>query len=273
MDTSPLISVEDLRQGHADLTILDVRYRLGGPPGREEFTAGHIPGASYVDLDTALASHPSDPVDERGRHPLPEPADFIAAMQAVGVGLERPVVVYDDWGGRAAARAWWLLRHYGHRPVRVLDGGWPAWLAAGGEVETGDVVPERGDFHGSPGSMRLVGADALERVAVVVDARAPERFRGEAEPVDPVAGHVPGAVNVDTARNLDNHGHFRGAAELRELYAGVGATEGADVAAYCGSGVTATHDILAMEVAGIHAALFAPSWSGWVADPDRPVER
>ncbi|WP_246210020.1 sulfurtransferase [Nocardioides piscis] len=118
-----------------------------------------------------------------------------------------------------------------------------------------------------------MGADALERVAVVVDARAPERFRGEAEPVDPVAGHVPGAVNVDTARNLDNHGHFRGAAELRELYAGVGATEGADVAAYCGSGVTATHDILAMEVAGIHSALFASSWSGWVADPEHPVER
>ncbi|WP_246210019.1 sulfurtransferase [Nocardioides piscis] len=131
MDTSPLITVEDLRQDHADLTILDVRYRLGGPPGREEFTTGHVPGASYVDLDTALASSPGDPVDERGRHPLPEPADFIAAMQAVGVGLERPVVVYDDWGGRAAARAWWLLRHYGHRSVRVLDGGWPAWLAAG----------------------------------------------------------------------------------------------------------------------------------------------
>lgn len=273
MDTSPLIGVEELRHHRDGVTILDVRYRLDGPPGRGEFAAGHIPRAAYVDLDTALSSAPGDPVDERGRHPLPEPADFIAAMQEVGVGLQRPVAVYDDWGGRAAARAWWLLRHYGHPSVRLLDGGWAAWVAAGGEMETGQTAPEAGDFHGSPGSMPLVRADDVARVGVLVDARVPERFRGETEPVDPVAGRIPGAVNVDTIRNLDNHGHFRGAAELRELYAGVGATEGADVAAYCGSGVTATHDILAMEVAGVRAALYAPSWSGWVAEPDRPVER
>lgn len=273
MTDSVLISADELRAGLAATIVLDVRYRLGGPPGREEYAAGHVPGAAYVDLDTELADPPADPVDDRGRHPLPSGGRFAAAMQRAGVGLETPVVVYDDWQGRAAARAWWLLRHHGHRDVRVLDGGWSAWVAAGGEVETGERAPGRGDFHGSPGSMPVVTAEELAEVPVVVDARAPERYRGESEPVDPVAGHVPGAVNVDTGRNLDNHGRFRDAAELRAVYASVGATPGTRVAAYCGSGVTATHDVLAMEVAGVRAALFAPSWSGWVADPDREVER
>jgi thiosulfate/3-mercaptopyruvate sulfurtransferase len=273
MTDTPLISADDLREGLAGVTVLDVRYRLLGPPGAPEFAAGHVPGAVYVDLDTELSDPPSDPVDDRGRHPLPSSERFIAAMQRAGVGLEASVVVYDDWQGRAAARAWWLLRHHGHRDVRVLDGGWAAWVAAGGEVETGAHDPAPGDFHGSPGSMPVVDAERLLDVPVVVDARAPERFRGETEPVDPVAGRVPGAVNVDTGRNLDNHGHFRDAAELRALYAAVGATPGVEVAAYCGSGVTATHDILAMEVAGVRAALYGPSWSGWVSDPQRPVER
>ncbi|WP_234411107.1 sulfurtransferase [Nocardioides terrigena] len=273
MTDTPLISADELREGLDGVTVLDVRYRLLGPPGAPEFTAGHVPGAAYVDLDTDLSDPPSDPVDDRGRHPLPSSERFIAAMQRAGVGLEASVVVYDDWQGRAAARAWWLLRHHGHRDVRVLDGGWAAWVAAGGEVETGRVEPAPGDFHGSPGSMPVVAADRLLDVPVVVDARAPERYRGEVEPIDPVAGRVPGAVNVDTGRNLDNHGHFRDAAELRALYAEVGATPDVEVATYCGSGVTATHDILAMEVAGVRAALYGPSWSGWVADPGRPVER
>lgn len=273
MNDSPLISADELRQDLAGVTVLDVRYRLLGPPGAPEFAAGHVPGAAYVDLDTELSDPPSDPVDDRGRHPLPSSERFIAAMQRAGVGLEGPVVVYDDWQGRAAARAWWLLRHHGHRDVRVLDGGWAAWVAAGGEVETGAHDPTPGDFHGSPGSMPVVTADRLLDVPVVIDARAPERYRGEVEPIDPVAGRVPGAVNVDTVRNLDNHGHFRDAAELRALYAEAGATGETEVAAYCGSGVTATHDILAMELAGVRAALYGPSWSGWVADPDRPVER
>ncbi len=273
MTASPLISADELRDALAGVTVLDVRYRLGGPPGLEAHASGHVPGAAYVDLETELSDPPSDPVDDRGRHPLPSSERFIDAMQGAGVGLDASVVVYDDWQGRAAARAWWLLRHHGHHDVRVLDGGLTAWVAAGGEVEAGEVRPERGDFHGSPGSMPLVSADDLAGVAVVVDARAEERYRGDVEPVDPVAGRVPGAVNVDTGRNLDNHGHFRAAGELRALYAGVGATAGSQVAAYCGSGVTATHDILALELAGVRAALFAPSWSGWVADPDRPVER
>jgi thiosulfate/3-mercaptopyruvate sulfurtransferase len=146
-------------------------------------------------------------------------------------------------------------------------------VGAGGAVDTAGPTTRRGDFAGTPGSMPVVDADGLLAVPVVVDARAPERYRGEVEPLDPVAGHVPGAVNVETGRNLDGHGCFRSGEELRDLYAGVGAAAGAGVAAYCGSGVTATHDILAMEIAGIHAALFAPSWSGWVADPTREVER
>ena len=254
------------------MVVLDVRYRLGGPPGAAEFVAGHVPGAAYVDLDTDLADPPSDPVDVRGRHPLPSSDRFIDAMQRAGVGLDTPVVVYDDWQGRAAARAWWLLRHHGHQDVRVLDGGWTAWVAAGGEAETGETDPERGDFHGRAGAMPVVAVDDVLDVPVLVYARAPERYRGETEPVDPVAGHVPGALNVDTARNLDNHGHFRDASELGEVYAEVGAVPGADVGVYCGSGVTATHDVLALELAGVRAALFAPSWSGWVADPDHPVE-
>jgi thiosulfate/3-mercaptopyruvate sulfurtransferase len=275
MTDSPLISADALRAELGDVgtgvVVLDVRYRLGGPPGRDDHRAGHVPGAAYVDLETDLSDPPADPVDERGRHPLPATERFVAAMQRAGVGLEGPVVVYDDWQGRAAGRAWWLLRHHGHRDVRVLDGGWAAWLAAGGDVETGSHDPDPGDFHGSPGSLPVVAADDLLGVPVVIDARAPERFRGESEPVDPVAGHVPGAVNVDTGRNLDNHGHFRAAAELRAVYGDVGATEGATVAVYCGSGVTAAHDVLALELIGVHAALYAASWSGWVADPERPV--
>ena len=270
---SPLISIAELSSALEAVTVLDVRHRLGGPPGPGEYAAGHIPGAAYVDLDTDLAAVPGEPVDHRGRHPLPAPDVFVTAMQRAGVGKAVPVVVYDDWQGRAACRAWWLLRHYGHHDVRVLDGGWGAWVEIGAELETGERTPPRGDFDGTPGSMPVVDADDLLAVPVVVDARAPERYRGELEPLDPVAGHVPGAVNVETARNLDEHGCFRSSDELRALYGDVGATPDTSVAAYCGSGVTATHAILAMEVAGIRAALFAPSWSGWVADPARQVER
>jgi thiosulfate/3-mercaptopyruvate sulfurtransferase len=266
--TGPLLSVPELQSFDQPVTLLDVRYRMGGPPGAPEFAAGHIPGAAYVDLDTDLAGQPGD----GGRHPLPVPEVFLEAMQRAGVGLEGPVVVYDDWSGHAAARAWWLLRHYGHHDVRVLDGGWSAWVAAGGAVETGETAPQRGDFHGRPGAMRVVDAEHVPAVDVLIDGRAPERYRGETEPVDPVAGRIPGAVNVPTSRNLDNHGHFRDPHELREVYAAVGAIPGADVAAYCGSGVTAAHDVLALAVIGVDAALYPGSWSGWITDPARPVE-
>jgi thiosulfate/3-mercaptopyruvate sulfurtransferase len=182
-------------------------------------------------------------------------------------------VVYDDWAGRAAARCWWLLRFHGHPDVRVLDGGWSAWTVAGQPVETGDgpaVGP--GDFVVLPGSVPVVDVDDVRLVQVLVDGRAPERYRGETEPIDPVAGHIPRAVNVPTSRNLTDDGRFRSADELRAVYAEVGAVPGESVAAYCGSGVTAAHDVLAMEIAGIDAALYPGSWSEWVADPARPVE-
>ena len=266
--TSPLISVDDLRRVLGDVTVLDVRYRTGGPTGREEFLAGHVPGAGYVDLDADLAGPPG----ERGRHPLPEVAVFEAAMRRAGVREDRPVVVYDDWEARAAARAWWLLRFHGHADVRVLDGGWRAWREAGGEVATGEpVAPEPGDFAAQPGGMPVVEVDSVLDVAVLVDARAPERYRGEVEPIDPVAGHVPGAVNVPTTDNVGPDGRFRSPETLRATYAAVGATADAEVAAYCGSGVTAAHDVLAMELAGVTAALYPGSWSEWVADPTRPV--
>jgi thiosulfate/3-mercaptopyruvate sulfurtransferase len=269
--TGPLISAPDLVGRLDRVTMLDVRYRLGAPTGYDEFLEGHIPGAAYVDLETALA----DPPGRGGRHPLPDEARFESAMRSAGVSMDRPVVVYDDWEGRAAARAWWLLRFHGHPDVQLLDGGLRAWSGQGGEIETGESRPRcEGDFtvrveKGLP----VVDAESVLEVAVLVDARAPERYRGEVEPIDPVAGHIPGAVNVPTEANVDGDGRFRPADDLRETYANVGATGGDDVAAYCGSGVTAAHDVLAMEVAGIRAALYPGSWSEWITDPDRPVER
>lgn len=265
--TSPLIDTRELRDRLGTVTVLDVRYRMGGPSGPAEHEDGHVPTAAYVDLDTALAA----PAGAGGRHPLPDPEVFLAAMRAAGVRGDRPVVVVDDWAGHAAARAWWLLRHHGHPDVRVLDGGLAAWVADGGALETGPVVPEAGDLDGEPGGMPVVGADGVLDVGVLVDARAEERYRGEVEPVDPVAGHVPGAVNLPTSRNLTPEGRFRPVEELRELYAGVGAVPGADVAAYCGSGVTACLDVLALELVGVRAALYPGSWSEWSSDPGRPV--
>lgn len=269
MGDSPLIGPDELAATLPDVRVLDVRYRLGGPPGLEEFAAGHVPGAAYVDLDADLA----DPPGSCGRHPLPDPARFEEAMRRAGVRSGVTVVVYDDWEGRAAARAWWLLRHHGHRDVRVLDGGWTAWREAGLPVEAGPAEVPVGDFTVADRPvMPVVDADDVLATEVIVDARAPERYRGETEPVDPVAGHVPGAVNVPTTANLDGRGRFLPPADLRAVYARVGADTAPRVAAYCGSGVTAAHDVLAMEVAGITAALYPGSWSGWVADPTRPVE-
>lgn len=266
---SPLISVPELASSLGAVTVLDVRYAMGGPSGPEVFAAGHVPGSSYVDLDVDLAAAPG----EGGRHPLPDPERFAAAMRRVGVRGERPVVVLDDWQGRAAARAWWLLRHHGHPHVRVLDGGWTAWVAEGGSVETGTPpAPAPGTFTVSSSQAPAVEADAVPDVAVLIDARAPERYRGEVEPVDAVAGHIPGAVNVPTTDNVDASGRFRGVEDLRATYAAVGAVPGADVAVYCGSGVTAAHDLLALELIGVRAALYPGSWSGWITDPSRPVE-
>ncbi|MCW2712647.1 MAG: rhodanese-like protein [Marmoricola sp.] len=265
----PLIDPDDLAVlvASGGCTVLDVRYRMGGPPGAAEYARGHVPGAAYVDLDTALASAPGP----GGRHPLPDPAVFEDAMRAGGVRNDLPVVVYDDWAGRAAARCWWLLRWAGHEDVRVLDGGWSAWVEAGHEQSDVQKSPQVGDFAARPGLLHVLAVDDVLGVVergVLIDARDAERFRGEVEPVDPVAGHVPGAVNVPTGANLTGDGRFRSAGDLRRVYA---AAEGREAAVYCGSGVTAAHDILAMAVAGIDATLYPGSWSEWVTDPTRPV--
>ena len=273
---APLIStagLRDLLAGGAPVTVLDVRYRTGdGPSGPGEHSLSHVPGAVYVDLDTELAAAPG----AGGRHPLPPPEVFEAAMRRAGVRQDRAVVVYDDWTGLAAGRAWWLLRYHGHHDVRLLDGGWTAWVRDGGEVERGlDLDGEPGDFTARPGQLPVVEADRVLDVPVLVDARAPERYRGETEPIDPVAGHIPGALNVPTSVNLQVDGRFRSPEQIRALYEAAGVpTDGSqEVAVYCGSGVTAVHDIVALESIGVRAALYPGSWSEWVADPDRPVER
>jgi len=257
-----------------DTVVLDTRLTTTGPPGPEQYAAGHVPGAAYVDLDDDLAARPG----AGGRHPLPEPDRFVAAMQRAGVRRGSTVVVYDAGPATAAARLWWLLRHYGHDDVLVLDGGLAAWRAAGRPVSTETTVHPRGDWTGSPGHLPTVDdaeAAALHAHGLLVDVRAPERFRGDSEPLDPVAGHVPGAVNVPLTEVTDDLGRFLPAPALRahfeDLLDRAGMTSGAPVAAYCGSGVTACQTILALRLAGIGAALYPGSWSGWITDPARPV--
>ncbi|MER6843686.1 sulfurtransferase [Streptomyces platensis] len=251
--------------------LLDVRYQLGGPPGRPEYAAGHVPGAVYVDLDSELASPPGP----AGRHPLPDLDAFAEAMRAAGVSADRPVVVYDGGQGWAAARAWWLLRWTGHPEVRVLDGGLAAWQASGGALSTEQPAPPAGDFTPLPGALPLLTADDAAGVArrgILLDARAAERYRGEVEPIDRVAGHIPGAVSAPTTENVvEGDTVFRDAADLAKRFAALGVTADAEVGVYCGSGVSAAHQVLALAVAGIPAALYVGSWSEWSADSSRPI--
>jgi thiosulfate/3-mercaptopyruvate sulfurtransferase len=272
---SPLITASELQAALSDVVVLDVRWTLGAADPRGDHEAAHIPGSRYVDLATEL-SGPPDPA--AGRHPLPDPHVFAATATAWGVGPATVVVAYDDNGGMSAARLWWLLRWIGHDDVRVLDGGLGAWRAAGGDVGSGadaQAVASPVALVARPGSMRTVTAgDIVAGLGgVLIDARAAERYRGDVEPIDPVAGHIPGAVNVPTAGNLRDDGRFLEPADLRERFDAAGVTAGAPVVTYCGSGVTAAHELLALEVAGLggNLAMYAPSWSGWVSDPDRPV--
>lgn len=253
-------------------TLLDVRWRLAGPPGRDDYVAGHLPGAVFVDLDAELCGRPG----AAGRHPLPDPAALQAALRRAGVRTGHPVVVYDGGDGMAAARAWWTLRWAGHRPVRVLHGGWPAWVAAGLPVDTGAVTPSPGDLTVRPGGLPVLDAASAAALAaadggVLLDVRAAPRYRGETEPIDPVAGHVPGAANLPASEYVTD-GRFPAADRLRERFAAAGVRPDGPVGAYCGSGVTAAQAVLALHLAGRpDAALYVGSWSEWVADPARPV--
>jgi thiosulfate/3-mercaptopyruvate sulfurtransferase len=274
----PLIDAESLsRELAADPppVLLDVRWRLGGPPGIDSYHQGHLPGAVFVDLDTELAGPPG----AGGRHPLPQPAAFEAVMRRAGLRPGREVVVYDDGDSTVAARAWWTLRYFGHDRVRILDGGIRAWTVAGLPVTTASTaaVPAGGpeqDFTARPGQLAVLDEEAaagLARTGLLLDARAAARYRGESEPVDPVGGHIPGAICAPASENVGTDGRLRGPAQLRERFAALGVRPGQPVGAYCGSGVTAAQEVLALELAGIPAALYIGSWSAWVTDPARPV--
>jgi thiosulfate/3-mercaptopyruvate sulfurtransferase len=283
----PLVSAVQLAAelaGPAAPTLLDCRWTLAGGADRAGYEQGHLPGAVFVDLDRDLSAPPgrggpgdrrggppvdrgSPPEHRGGRHPLPDPAAFQAAMRRAGVRGDRPVVAYDQGEPGGAARAWWLLGWFGHPEVRVLDGGLPAWVEAGLPLATGDPDPGPGDFTARPGGRRLLdaaGAADLAATGVLLDARAAARYEGLEEPVDPVAGHIPGARNAPLPDLLHGQALHRRLADL-----GVG--EDVPVGAYCGSGVVAAHLVLALEAAGVPAVLYAGSWSDWITDPSRPV--
>jgi thiosulfate/3-mercaptopyruvate sulfurtransferase len=279
-DDSPraLISVEELAaalDSGAGLVLLDVRWQLAGPSQYPLYRAGHLPGAYWCDLGTDL----SDPAGIRGRHPLPDPDRLEARLRSWGIDPQSDVVVYDQATSMAAARAWWVLRWAGVEHVRVLDGGFEAWTGGGHPIDTEEPEPGAGTVSVRPGSMPVLDADSAASWGAagrLYDVRAAERFHGEVEPIDPVAGHIPGAASLPTTDNLQPSGHFLPERELRQRFgqAGAAGAAGSDaqVGVYCGSGVTAAHTVLAMRVAGIDAALYPGSWSEWITDPSRPIE-
>jgi thiosulfate/3-mercaptopyruvate sulfurtransferase len=259
----PLIGVDELAAAPARYRVCDLRWDLIDPDkGRATYESGHIPGAVFVDLERDLSASPGI----NGRHPLPDVADFAAVLGRIGIAPGSHVVVYDDAGGRIAARLWWMLRAIGHEKVQVLDGGYQAWVTAGCDVEHGNVDPEPIVYPEPMGFDGVVDHDQLHE-RVVVDARDAERYRGEFEPVDPKAGHIPGAVNVPTSLNLGADGHFRPPEELAVVYSGVAQ----DPVVSCGSGVTSCHNALAMVVAGHDLPdVYIGSFSEW-SRRDLPV--
>ncbi len=275
----PLLSTHEL-MSHLEQSsppvVLDVRWRMLGPPTRHDYVEGHLPGAVFVDLDAELAAPPGG----GGRHPLPEPGQLERVLRRAGVDRDRGVVAYDADDGSAAARAWWLLRWAGHELPQVLDGGYAAWLRDGFPVTTEVPVPAEGDFQVRAGSMPVVDAEEAAETARggrLLDARVPARYRGEAEPVDAQAGHVPGAVNAPFGEHVTDSGRWRSPEDLAERFAGLGVDDRTSTAAYCGSGVTACSVVLALEHAGVSsrqhpASLYPGSWSEWSADPGRPVQ-
>jgi thiosulfate/3-mercaptopyruvate sulfurtransferase len=266
----------DVIESGLPLAILDVRWRLDQPDGRPTYLQGHLPGAVYVSLEDDLSDHS---VEGRGRHPLPSGPDLQAAARRWGIQQDELVVVYDDWNRAGSARAWWVLSAAGLTNVRILDGGLAAWRLAGGQTVDGDVTPPLGNVtvpHHDlyAGSLpTLTAEEAVSGSVTLLDARAPERFRGDVEPVDPVAGHIPGARNLPSGAVLAGDGTFLEADVLDALLDERGIDADGPVGIYCGSGVTAAIDIAALAAAGHEAALYPGSWSEWSSDPERPVAR
>lgn len=265
-----------LIESGAPVAVLDVRWRVDEPDGHPAYLRGHIPGAVYVSLDDELSDHA---VSGRGRHPLPSGPSLQAAARGWGVRQGEPVVVYDDWNRAGSARAWWVLTAAGIEGVRILDGGLAAWRSAGHDVQTGSVtaqpgnivVPQQDLYAGSRATLTVEQAAA--GAMPLLDARAPERFRGEVEPLDPVAGHIPGAKNLPSTALLTSDGAFVDDGAVAQLLADRGVDPDGAVGAYCGSGVTAAVTVAALAAAGRHAALFPGSWSQWSSEPHRAAER
>lgn len=267
-----LIRADELATALArgEVAVVDVQYALGGPPGRDLYAAGHLPHAPFLDLDTALAGPPGP----RGRHPLPDPSVLEEALRECGLDDTDDVVVYDQRTSLSAARAWWVLRWAGHPQVRVLDGGLAAWVRAGHPVSTEPVVPEPGGLTVRPGSVPVLDADGaatMARAGVLLDARAPERYRGEREPLDHTPGHVPGAVNLPMTDLLADDGTLHPARLVRERAAAAGVHRDTPVGTTCGSGITAAQLALALHTVRIDAVPYVGSWSEWIEDPRRPV--
>ncbi len=259
--------------------VVDVRWSLLEPSaGRREYEAGHVPGAVFLDVDADLAAPRGEGL---GRHPLPRVERFAEVCCRAGIGPSTHVVAYDAGGGGTAARLWWLLRWLGHERVSLLDGGLARWTGEGRPLEAGTVSPPRATFVARARTGLTVDADALERwrrdpATLVIDSRIPERYEGRTEPVDPVAGHVPGARNHPLAENLRgvDDPRFRAPAELRERFAALGAGQAGRVVCYCGSGVNACQNLFALELAGFgNGLLYEGSWSDWCGEPGRPVAR
>lgn len=270
-----LISAEEVarRSGRPDWTIVDCRYDLMDPAaGRRAWLQSHVPGAGYADLGKDLSG---PPLTDHGRHPLPSPETMTRLFSGLGIGAGVQVVAYDDSDGAIAARLWWMLRYMGHDAVAVLDGGFAAWREAGLPEESGPVTPAPAVFAGEPKRDWLVTVDDVPGARCLVDARLPPRYRGDKEPLDPVAGHIPGARNHPYKDNVDDRGRFLPPARLAARFAeSLAGAPPENAVFYCGSGVTACHLLLAAAHAGLPAGkLYAGSWSDWCRDPARPVAR
>lgn len=273
----PLVSAERLKQvmdeGSLDPVLLDVRWQLNAPSQRAAYDEAHLPGAQWIEFEEVLSGEPGDD----GRHPMPDHENFERAMRAAGVTDDRPVIAYDQANSLAASRAWWLLQHFGHTDVYVLDGGFEAWVAAGHPVtsQVDPVVP--GEFVATPGCTPVLDADEAADLAyrsVLLDARPADRFRGENETIDPVAGHIPGAVSMPALANVGHDGRFLHPDDLAMRFTAAGVRPDSEVGVYCGSGVQASHLALALQASGINprTGVYVGSWSHWITDPDRPVE-